>query len=271
MAAFAPGRRRLAHRVLALVMLAVLIVMPRADAAPAVNISAQSEQILASLLAARNKAEPGQRAQVVSGELLGTPYGANTLIGSATEPEQLVIDLEAMDCFTYADYVEALKRGSDRQSFLDALRTVRYRDGVVDFAHRKHFFTDWAAVSPPIATDVTDTLGADAVRVTKNLNDKGSGAMYLPGLPVVTRDVAYVPSSAVDDTVVRGLRTGDYLGAYAPDDGLDVSHVGIVVNTADGPVFRNASSLAADNKVVDTPLADYLATVPGIVVLRPLQ
>jgi hypothetical protein len=35
-------------------------------------------------------------------------------------------------------------------------------------------------------------------------------------------------------------------------------------------VLRNASSLAANDKVVDSPLFDYLATVPGIVVLRPV-
>jgi len=270
MAAFAPGRIRLTRLAAVLAVSVALIAAPQANAAPTVTISERSEQILTDLLAARNQAAPAERAQVVSGELLGTPYAANTLIGSATEPEQLVVDLDAVDCFTFIDYVGALKRGDDRQSFLEALREVRYRDGVVDFADRKHFFTDWAAVSPPIATDVTATLGADAVRVTKSLNDKGSGAVYLPGLPVVSRDVAYLPSSAVDDTVLRALHTGDYLGAYAPDDGLDVTHVGIVLATPGGPMFRNASSLPADNKVVDTPLTDYLATVPGVVVLRPV-
>ncbi|MFG3702925.1 N-acetylmuramoyl-L-alanine amidase-like domain-containing protein, partial [Micromonospora sp. NPDC047620] len=39
--------------------------------------------------------------------------------------------------------------------------------------------------------------------------------------------------------------------------------------TPTGPVFRNASSLAVNNKVVDTPLSEYLQTVPGIVVLQP--
>ncbi len=67
------------------------------------------------------------------------------------------------------------------------------------------------------------------------------------------------------------LRTGDYVGAYADDGGLDVTHVGIFIDGPAGPVLRNASSLSADDKVVDSPLVDYLHTVPGIVVLRPLQ
>ncbi|WP_235666536.1 DUF1460 domain-containing protein [Mycolicibacterium chitae] len=202
-----------------------------------------------------------------SGEFLGIPYGADTLIGSATEPEQLVVDLERVDCFTYADYVEALKRAEDRDGFLDALRQIRYRDGVVAFENRRHFFTDWA---PTIATDVTATVSDRAVEVTKNLNQKDGGGLYLPGLPVVPTTMSYIPSAAVDDQVLSVLRPGDYIGAYAEDGGLDVTHVGIFVAGPDGPVFRNASSLAADQQVVDTPLRDYLRTVPGIVVLRPV-
>jgi len=93
--------------------------------------------------------------------------------------------------------------------------------------------------------------------------------VYLPGLPVVARTVTYLPSKQVDADVVSRLRTGDYVGAYAEDSGLDVTHVGIFIATPEGPVFRNASSLSADHAVVDTPLSVYLNTVPGVVVLRP--
>ncbi|MGE2737866.1 DUF1460 domain-containing protein [Mycolicibacterium vaccae] len=237
-----------------------------AHAAPAVSISAGSEEILESMLAA-----DATGADAISAEFLGTPYGANTLIGSATVPEELVVDLQQVDCFTYADYVEALKRADDRDSFLSALTDVRYRNGEVSFVDRKHFFTDWAASAPTVATDVTTRVSDNAVRTSKALNQKDSGGVYLPGVPVVPREVAYIPSGLVDDDVVSGLRTGDYLGAYAEDGGLDVTHVGIFVATPDGPVFRNASSLPSQMKVVDTPLGDYLETVPGVVVLRPIR
>lgn len=211
------------------------------------------------------------RAERLSRAFLGTPYGADTLVGSATEPERLVADLERVDCFTLVDYVEALKRSRTRADVVDALATVRYRDGVVGFATRRHFFTDWAATRPALATDVTATLSADAVSVPKVLNQKDAGGVYLPGLPPVPRSVSYIPSARVNDAVLHGLRTGDYVGAYADDGGLDVTHVGIVVVGPDGPVLRNASSLDADEQVVDTPLSTYLRTVPGIVVLRPLS
>ena len=32
--------------------------------------------------------------------------------------EELVVDLDSVDCFTYADYVEALKRAGTRDEFI---------------------------------------------------------------------------------------------------------------------------------------------------------
>jgi hypothetical protein len=241
---------------------------------PVVRVPGRSEQILADLLRTRNASvheRVSSLADAVSRQFVGKPYAANTLVGSATQPEELVVDVEAVDCFTYVDYVEALKRADDREEFIDRLIDVRYKDGVVGFRNRKHFFTDWAAVTPAVATDVTAGLGADATTVAKHLNRRDDGGVYLPGLPEVARQVTFIPSAEVDDTVVRGLRTGDYIGAYADDDGLDVTHVGIFVETPAGPVIRNASSLRANNKVVDSPLSEYVRTVPGIVVLRPTQ
>ncbi|MEU2036961.1 N-acetylmuramoyl-L-alanine amidase-like domain-containing protein [Nocardia amamiensis] len=93
------------------------------------------------------------------------------------------------------------------------------------------------------------------------MNTKAGGGQYLPDLPVVDRPMTYVPAAAVDDAVASQLRTGDYIGADPA--GLDVTHVGIFVQTPNGPVFRNASSLAANNKVVDSPFFEYSRTVPG--------
>jgi hypothetical protein len=243
-------------------------------ASPPVRISSQSEQILRTLLTVSNnasRASLSERSETVSRQFLGIPYGANTLIGSANEPEQLVVDLQKVDCFTYADYVEALKRADDRQKFINGLIEVRYKDGVVGFQNRKHFFTDWSVSAPAVATDVTTSLSPNAIQVTKNLNKKDSGGVYLPGLPVVPRTISYIPSQQIDSSVLGRLRTGDYVGAYAEDAGLDVTHIGIFIDTPDGPVLRNASSLRADNKVVDSPFVDYLQTVPGVVVLRSIQ
>ncbi|MCK5753285.1 MAG: DUF1460 domain-containing protein, partial [Mycobacterium sp.] len=83
-----------------------------------VRMSPRSAEILDRLLAVRRET-PGAAgapppAAVLSQRFLGTAYGANTLVGSQGVPEQLVIDLERVDCFTLADYVEALKRAETR-------------------------------------------------------------------------------------------------------------------------------------------------------------
>ncbi|MFJ1456151.1 DUF1460 domain-containing protein [Nocardia wallacei] len=248
--------------------------VPAAVAAPAgvVNTDDFTARRIDELLASKAAAgalSKGDLIELLSRQFLGTPYAADTLIGSATEPEQLVADFRRVDCFTYLDYVEALSRSADRDQFTANLADTRYAGGTVDFAHRKHFFSDWSHTPRIAATDITATLSPAAATVTKSLNAKADGGTYLPGLPVVDRDITYVPAAAVDDGVVAGLRTGDYVGAYADQPGLDVTHVGVFVMTPGGPVFRNASSLAENEKVVDTPFADYVRTTPGILVLRP--
>ncbi len=254
-----------------LVLAAFLFAFAPASATPSVDdASARKIDELLTVRAEAGDLGRGELIERLSARLLGTPYGANMLLGSATEPEQLVVDLRRVDCFTYLDYIDAASRSADRDQFLTNLVTTRYIDGHVEFAQRKHFFTDWATRERLAATDITASLSPAAVTTTKHLNAKADGGVYLPGVPAVDRAITHIPSAAVDGGVSAALRTGDYLGAYTAEAGLDVTHVGIIVQTPTGPVFRNASSLAANNQVVDTPLTDYLQSVPGVVVLRPL-
>ncbi|MFF0496075.1 DUF1460 domain-containing protein [Nocardia aobensis] len=254
-----------------LILVAAALLLPARASADAAIDDTTSHRIdeLVALRAGAAGASKGELLDLLSKQFLGTPYAANTLIGSATRPEQLVADFRQVDCFTFLDYVEALSRTTDRNRFEANLIDTRYAAAQVDYTHRKHFFTDWAQVADIAAADITASLSPAAVTVPKHLNAKDDGSVYLPGIPVVDRNITYIPSSSVDQGVINGLRTGDYLGAYADEPGLDVTHVGILISTPSGPDFRNASSLAANNKVVDTPLAEYLQTVPGIVVLRP--
>ncbi|MEA5122911.1 DUF1460 domain-containing protein [Xanthomonas floridensis] len=211
----------------------------------------------------------GHLIKVISAEFLGTPYQANMLQGSATTPEKLIIDFRGLDCFTYLDYVEAARHAYSQQDFVDRLILTRYVDGIVGFATRKHFFSDWVTRSYPLAEDITAALSSKAVRVDKALNLKADGSFYLPGLPVVQRTITYIPAADVDRQLIRQLRSGDYIGRYSPAAGLDVSHVGIFLQTDQGPVLRNASSRAENEKVVDSPFMEYVGRTVGIVVYRP--
>ncbi|WP_238152357.1 DUF1460 domain-containing protein [Xanthomonas campestris] len=213
----------------------------------------------------------GHMIDLVSAQFLATPYRDHVLQGSATTPEKLIIDFTGLDCFTYLDYVEAARRSYSQQDFVNQLVLTRYVDGIVSFTHRKHFFSDWANRTYELATDITAAVSPDSVTVVKQLNLKADGSNYLPGLPVVERAITYIPTAHIDAALIRQLRTGDFIGIYTPLTGLDVTHVGFFIMTDRGPMLRNASSRAENQKVVDSPFLDYVARTPGIIVYRAKQ
>lgn len=70
----------------------------------------------------------GEVISRVSSAFLGTPYQADTLIGGPGTPEVLVANFNGVDCFTLADYVEALARSDNQNRFciiLPGLATPR--------------------------------------------------------------------------------------------------------------------------------------------------
>ncbi|WP_277761074.1 DUF1460 domain-containing protein [Pseudomonas sp. A34-9] len=213
--------------------------------------------------------DTGQTIDFISAKFLGTPYQANMLIGAENTPEKLVIDFRGLDCFTYLDYIEALRKSTSQPEFVKHLIQTRYVDGNISFLSRKHLFTDWAdSKSQSLADDITAQISTDAVSVEKNLNRKADDGAYLPGLPTVKRNITYIPSNLVNEKIVSRLRTGDSIGIYTQLSGLDVPHVGFFIMTDKGPVFRNASSQIANKKVVDAPFIEYIAKTPGIIIFR---
>ncbi len=214
----------------------------------------------------------GARINFISEKFLGTPYAGSTLTGDVNTPEVFTIDLEGMDCFTYIDYVEAMSLSGSFPEFKDTLRKIRYRDGVVAFRNRNHFFSDWPINNYELVEDVTSALGGvKTMEVSKNLNLKSDGTYYLPGIPVINRTVHYIPSDALDTSVLSKLMTGDFVGIYTDKEGLDVSHTGIIIKK-DGKVFlRHASSKETNQKVVDENLSEYMKNKPGLVVYRPVK
>jgi hypothetical protein len=218
------------------------------------------------LAAASALPDPSARIDFISGRFLGVPYGKSTLIGSPWVPEVFVVDLQAVDCFTYLDYVESMRLSHTFYEFRRHLIWVRYRSGTVAYGERNHFFTDWAGSIR--VEDVTGAIGREkATAVTKTLNRKSDGRSILPEIPPVERRIAFIPTGKLDEQTLDRLRTGDYIGIYAPADGLDVSHVGICIRHESRILLRHASATA--QKVVDQDFNPYIAGKPGIVVLRP--
>ena len=212
---------------------------------------------------------PGDRIVALSSHFVDTPYAANTLIGGPQETEQLVINLTGFDCFTFLDVVEALRRTSDAEDFPVQLKKVRYREGTVVYEKRRHFFSDWVTGSAAVIHDVTAEVGQGrAQNMSKQLNRKSDGTLWLPEIPVTPREIIFIPSGKIDTKVLSRLQSGDYVGIFSTHAGLDVTHTGLIVKSKDNIMLRHASSRSSVKRVVDEDLLDYLQGKPGLVVYR---
>ncbi|MBA4373957.1 MAG: DUF1460 domain-containing protein [Thermodesulfovibrio sp.] len=211
---------------------------------------------------------PGDRIAFLSRRFLGVPYQASTLTSSAEGSGQLVLALEAVDCFTLLDYVEALRRATNFDEFTDNLIRTRYRHGIISYTSRNHFFTDWLFYNAAHVFDATGLVGGEAsLKVEKVLNRKQDGSFFVRGISPVVRTMAYIPAAGFIDGASEKLLTGDYAGIYSELPGLDVSHVGIVVRDGADIFFRHAS--ARYGEVVDEDFTLYVSGTPGVVILRP--
>jgi hypothetical protein len=234
-----------------------------------INLGRWSQESIDNLLAITRPMSPGHKISFISEAFLGTPYKEATLVGAEKTEERLVINLAGIDCFTFLDYVEAMRRSHSYSAFARNLKEVRYRSGVVSYATRNHFFTDWVGQNGSYITDVTADICRDNVRTaTKQLNRKGDGTTFLSGIPPVERAITYLPVDTFYGALSR-LQTGDYLGVYSPFEGLDVSHTGIVIEIQGGFALRHASSQEGMRRVIDQDLMRYLQNKPGVIVLRP--
>ena len=212
----------------------------------------------------------GPRIEFISGFFIDLEYRESTLQGSISTPEVFVVNFSGVDCFTFIDYIEAMRLSDSFEGFLGNLKQVRYLNGMVSFKNRKHFFTDWAEYAPSSVDDLTEQIGGGKARgIAKMMNLKANGTLLLPGFGSFHRAINYIPSEYINSSVLRRLKTGDYAGIYSSAQGLDVSHVGIIIRDRETFSIRHASSDRRFRKVVDQELQKYISGTPGLIILRP--
>ncbi|NOT83742.1 MAG: DUF1460 domain-containing protein [Methylococcaceae bacterium] len=214
--------------------------------------------------------DEGVKIDYISKQFLDTQYKPDTLIGSAEKTEQMAVRLDGVDCMTYLESVEALRRSHSFNDFVANLKAVRYKEGVVAFQNRNHFFLNWRDNNTAFIEDVTHKIGdAESHGVTKQLNEPRHKPL-IPGIPVVETLMHYIPGYRINNKILNRLKNGDYVGLYTDRMGLDVSHVGIVIKKGKQTFFRHASAEPYVRKVVDAEFVDYFKHQRGFVVMRPL-
>jgi hypothetical protein len=242
----------------------------RGDAYEIINTGKWTIDELNALIVQASKIkDSSHRIDFISRQFLGVPYQEKTLVGGMQTPEVFTINLAGVDCFTFLDYVEALRWSKSFEDFKRNLKKIRYQSGIVDYQHRNHYFTDWIEFNADLVADVTEQVGADKTeKVIKTLNNGANNKPLLPGVPSRKREISYIPAEALTEAIVKKLTTGDYVGIYTNHPDLDVSHVGIVIRDGNKLLFRHAFSKTQHRTVIDEDFMKYMINRPGLVILR---
>ena len=222
------------------------------------------ETRIAALIAeAQAKTFVGERIDLISQALVGSPYVSYPLIGGPRQPERFVLRDDGFDCVTFCETVLAAARSTTLADFAPQLRKIRYRDGVVDWRERNHYFADWCLQN--IANGVCRALVLPEATVA----DKT--VSYMRGLPVERVALTAIPAASVLANADR-LMTGDIVGFLSRRPGIDYFHTGFIVVDRGGAVsLRHAAK--SKGRVLDQPFAQFVAEngVRAVSLLRPQE
>lgn len=221
---------------------------------------------------------------------LGTPYVEKTLEFGKTEA--LVINFRGLDCTTFVENTLAIsllqkQEKTDFSSFTDNLKTIRYRNGILDgYSSRLHYFTDWIRNNEEkgLVKDITADLGG--IELNKSINFMGTHRELYPFLSddtnyqriietetsLAKKTLCYLPQKEIKKSEAY-MKSGDIIALATSIKGLDVTHTGIAFKKPNGRIHLLHASSSGEVKITEVPLVDYLKKVKnniGIIVARPM-
>ncbi len=195
-------------------------------------------------------------------ELIGTQYAAQTLEG---ENELLTINIDQLDCTTFVETLYALARTTlngrySWRDFANSLESVRYRNGQMNgYASRLHYFSDWVVDNSHRGNIVEVTSLLPDVRYEIRTLDYMS--MHRDEYPALSDSATYaqlksfeiayrmhrfpyIRKDAVESKKIKEkLKVGDIVAFVTKTDGLDVSHMGVIVTDEKGMLHLLHASL----------------------------
>jgi len=209
--------------------------------------------------------------------MLGTPYVAHTL---EADQEMLTINIHELDCTTFVETLYAMARTTiaRRYSWRDYaanLENLRYRGGEMgDYSSRMHYISEWIIdnrlrgnmqeITPDLPhvdylvknidfmshhTDSYQQLKNDSVMVNK-----------IRRFELRNHRFPYIKRSWLNDKALKAaLRSGDFIGLVTKIEGLDISHMGIIIVDEKGEPFLLDASMSGGKVMLETkPLFKYL-------------
>ena len=204
-----------------------------------------------------------KRIDFISAALRGTPYRGFTLIGGPHRAEKFVVRDDAFDCVTYCETVLAGASARDVGEFETVLREIRYRNGVVKWDQRNHYFFEWCERN--VDNKFCQWIGMDgAVDLKKTVDSQKGLSKRRFAMRVIPRAV-FLANKPM-------LQTGDIVGFVSRQPGLDYFHTGFVAFAPDGTLLlRHASE--SRHRVLDERMDRFVANsrVRYVTLLRPLE
>jgi hypothetical protein len=231
-----------------------------AGARPSAATEARIERLIAQ---ARGFEQISQRIDFISGALRGSRYRENTLIGGPRQPEQFVVRDDGFDCVTYCETVLAAALARDIAEFETALREIRYRNGIVNWFERNHYWFEWSQHNVENKTCRAIIMdGAVPIEKTvywyRELGKRRFAMMVIPSATFLANK--------------RKLAKGDIVGFVTRRPNMDYFHVGFVVFGGGGELLLRHASLSR-YRVLDERMDRFVAQnrVRYVTLLRPEQ
>ncbi len=216
----------------------------------------------------------------VARSFAGTPYVHGTL--EQQDAEQLVVNLRALDCWTFVENSFALALAARTPApHFDTLqqyvRQLRYWGGSIKgYASRIHYFSGWLLQAEKLGYlhDMTPELGGIPYQKTigyMTAHPKRYPALNNPEACQQLKQVEehlsrhpwfYIPQNRVAK-IEHLLRDGDIVALTSWKKGLDIAHQGFVVKKNGRAYLLHASSLHKRVVLSHQPLAQYVLSQKG--------
>jgi len=204
-----------------------------------------------------------QRIDFISAALRGTRYQGYTLIGGPKLPEKFVVRDDAFDCVTFCETVLAAAIARNLADFEPRLRAIRYRNGIVNWYQRNHYFFEWCEHNVENKTCRWLTFDG-AVEIKKTVDSQKGLSKRKFAMRVIPRAV-FLANKAK-------LETGDIVGFVSQRPNLDYFHTGFVAFARDRTLLlRHASE--SRHRVLDERMDGFLvrSRVRYVTLVRPLE
>ena len=262
------------------------------------NTSGQTnESIFYQAMQGYTKDAMGKNLVFFGKKFIGYPYIKKPLETKKPIPQKkiqegLVVNLKKFDCISFIEQIIALNFTYENSThsfstFKNHLRTIRYRNGVIEYPERLHYFTDWIfemeqnGWGKNITQEIGGELYENPVSIMtqkKELYPQMQDITYYTSIQKVEaslnkRKHYYIPKHKIA-FCEKKMKAGDVIGITAlPHSAIDVLHTGFIVFQNGRAYMLHASSEFYKVMITDVPLETYLEEhkkFSGIIVMRVL-